>query len=272
MKRASATTDTASNVSWLDPATAVGVLDSYIPPVAHPTSGSVVSTAIVLEVGAEDKARMRLDSSGSTAWGTLAMVPAPTLAAGDRVVVVVDSEGTPYIVGQLGSKLRLSSDPVTGATKLSSEGSLIVESSNGDVELKGKSARVRATETLQLDAGVGQERSTFTLGGALASLSAKAMKLTAKQADVGIATVSYVGAELRSKLDDAKLTVSRLETAAEQIFERSKEVFRTVDELHQLKAGRARTVVKGGYFVRSGHATIEAAEDMKIDGKQINLG
>lgn len=252
--------DAVSNTSWLGTS------------LAHEALSSAVSTAIVLEAGADDRVRVRLDATGSIAWGTIAMAPAPVLVAGDRVVLVVDGEGAAYVLGQLGSKLRLSTHPTTGATKLSSEGSFVVESVGGDVELSGRSARVRATQTLELDAGSGKDRASFTLGGALASLSAKVMKVTAKQADVGIASVSYVGEQLRTKLEDAKLTVSRMETAAEQIFERAKDVFRTAEDLHQLKAGRSRTIVKNGYFVRGGHATIEAAEDMKIDGKQIHLG
>lgn len=263
MKRPLPMNDASSNTSWLG---------AELAPLAQGALTTAVSTALVLEASAEDRVRVRLDATGSITWGTIAMAPAPQLGVGDRVVVAVDGAGAAYILGQLGSKLRLSTDAKTGATKLSSEGSLVVESVNGDVALQGRTARVRATETLELDAGSGKDQATFTLGGALASLSARVMKVTAKQADIGIASVGYVGEQLRTKLDEAKLTVSRMETAAEQIFERAKDVFRTVEDLHQVKAGRSRTIVKNGYFVRGGHTTIEAAEDVKIDGKQIHLG
>lgn len=242
---------------------------------AQQALASAVSTALVLDAGEgvqEDRVRVRLDATGGLRWATIAMSPAPLLVAGDRVVVVVDGEGVAYILGQIGAKLRVSTDAATGATKLSSNAGLVIESSHGDVELAGRNTRVRGSEQVELEAGSGEQRSRFSLGGALASLSARVLAVSARQADVGIASASYVGEQLRSKLDDAKLTVTRLETAAEQIFERAKDVFRTAEDLHQLKAGRSRTVVKNGYFVRGGHATIEAAEDVKIDGKQIHLG
>ena len=66
--------------------------------------------------------------------------------------------------------------------------------------------------------------------------------------------------------------VDRLESRVGTLVERATNAFRQVTDMHQLKAGRLRTLVKGAMQLKTAHATIKTREEIYIDGKQIHLG
>ncbi|MFO0615208.1 MAG: DUF3540 domain-containing protein [Polyangiaceae bacterium] len=78
--------------------------------------------------------------------------------------------------------------------------------------------------------------------------------------------------DVRATLHDVKVVASRIETVADRVFEQARSAFRTILDLHQLRAGRARTVVDAAWELRAGHADVEAKEEVKIDGRAIHLG
>jgi hypothetical protein len=67
-------------------------------------------------------------------------------------------------------------------------------------------------------------------------------------------------------------TACRLETLADTVVSKAKNVYRTVEELTQLQTGRLRTLVKGSWLAKSKNAFLKADEDFKVDGEQIHLG
>ncbi len=56
------------------------------------------------------------------------------------------------------------------------------------------------------------------------------------------------------------------------IIERVGNAYRYVKELHQLKAGRVRSLVKGAIQLKGERMSMLAREDVHIDGTRINLG
>jgi len=64
----------------------------------------------------------------------------------------------------------------------------------------------------------------------------------------------------------------RLETLAETVVSKAKNVYRSVEQLTQLQTGRLRTLVKGSWHASSKNAFLKAEEDFKVDGDQIHLG
>jgi hypothetical protein len=177
-------------------------------------------------------------------------------------VTVTERQGEERIeVRDAEARLVFAIEPATGRVTLSAtSGSLALAAPNGDIELAaGGTVRCRGS-AVELDASES------------ARLTSNELRIGAREADVGIAELRYAGDRLRAKLDQAKLTLGRLETVTERLFERAKKVFRQVEDLHQLKAGRLRTMVERSYVLRSGHADIAATDHVKIDGKQIHLG
>lgn len=64
----------------------------------------------------------------------------------------------------------------------------------------------------------------------------------------------------------------RLETLAETVVSKAKNVYRTVEELTQLQTGRLRMLVKGSCHLKARDAFLKAEQDFKVDGDQIHLG
>jgi hypothetical protein len=154
-------------------------------------------------------------------------------------VTIAERDGVEHIeVRDTRARLVFELDPATGRSVVTvPEGDLGIAVA-GDIEIAaGKSIRWRAADEVRVEAGPAGARSTLRLGAAL-----------------------------------AELVATRVETVADRVFERARSVFRQVDDLYQVRTGRSRTVVKGGFTVESGHASIEAEQEMKIDGKTIHLG
>lgn len=64
----------------------------------------------------------------------------------------------------------------------------------------------------------------------------------------------------------------RLETLAETVVSRAKNVYQTIEELTQLQTGRLRMLVKGNCHLKARDAFLKAEQDFKVDGEQIHLG
>jgi hypothetical protein len=177
---------------------------------------------------------------------TSASLPRRLETRAGAVVSIVEREGEERIeVRDAREKLLIEIDPATGRATVTVPGDLCFAAPNGDIDL--------------------------TAGGAV-RLRGKKLELEAVEGRVGIRDLHVGGVTLQARLDQAKLEVGRLETVADRVFERARSVFRQAEDLYQLKAGRLRELVKGGYAVRAGHASLVADDEVKIDGKQINLG
>ncbi|MBM4360662.1 MAG: DUF3540 domain-containing protein [Deltaproteobacteria bacterium] len=162
-------------------------------------------------------------------------------------------------------------DTVTGrALVRAPSGNLTLEAPEGDIELvAGKTVRCRG-ERVELRAE--RDGAALVLGRELAELTARGFTVAAARAELLFAETKLVGARVAAHLHDARLVAERVETTTERLFERARSVFRKVEELHQLEAGRTRTLVREGHIVKAGHAILKATEEVTIDGERIHLG
>jgi len=136
------------------------------------------------------------------------------------------------------SRLVFELDPQTGRMMLSPTASDLALCAGGNVDIvAGGTLRCRGAEKVLLETGEGEERAALSLRKSLLELSSRTLRV-----------------------------------AATRLFEHAKTAYRRVDELHQLKAGRTRTLVDGGHDIRAGHASMTAREELKLDGTTIHLG
>jgi hypothetical protein len=82
----------------------------------------------------------------------------------------------------------------------------------------------------------------------------------------------FRGNRIEGTFERASLVIGRLETVARTVVEKARNVYRTVEKLAQLKAGRVRTVVDGSHVVRARKTTVHADEDVRIQANKIHLG
>ena len=103
-------------------------------------------------------------------------------------------------------------------------------------------------------------------------LSSPEVKLAAGQAEITIRETTYLGKRLTVTVQQAKQVFEKLETVATRILERATDVYRQVENLQQLKAGRMRVLIKGTCHIKGGRTSIRADDDVKIGGRRIHLG
>jgi hypothetical protein len=233
----------------------------------------------------------------------VAVAGAPPLRPGDRVLVSGEDLEVCYVIGILGEaaperslttrsgasvavtsagglerievrdpedRLLFAYQPETGQGTLSMpKGNLALHAPEGDIELvSGGSVRCQGGKGVALSAGT----SSMTLGRTDVSLSSDQLKLASASAQILFAEASYHGVRFSATVEHARLIVKKLESVVVWLFERARSVFRRVEDLHQLEAGRTRTVVQGTHFVKGKRTVIEAEDDVKLDGRRIHLG
>jgi hypothetical protein len=163
------------------------------------------------------------------------------------------------------------------------EGDLILDAPNGRIDLQaakgiscasGQDVAIKGRRGVRMavegqNAGPDQ---TLALDGDGVQLGVHRMAVTAGRGDVSVARAVYRGQQLDSHIDRARLIYDKLETTARRMWQRSGYFFNHVRDLCQIQTGRMRTLIHGAQHTRSRRTTLIAQEDVRIDGKKINLG
>lgn len=273
--------------------------------VRNPETGSYVRPATVVAsvVGGPLSVVMKHGGEDVRLSAVVALSPAPRLCWGDRVLVTGEDMETCYVIGVLETaagarrvatregaaaevkeedggerievrdaeaRLLFEYRPEAGRGVLSMPtGDLELHAPGGNIDLvSGGSVRVRGGEAVSLSAGA----TSIGVGRESAEISARDLKVASRRADFLVGEAVYRGERLSAAVEQVKTVTRKLETVAGWVFERAKSVFRKVEELDQLEAGRTRTLVEGSATLRAGSAAIEADHDVKIDGSGIHLG
>ncbi len=103
-------------------------------------------------------------------------------------------------------------------------------------------------------------------------LNSPQFSLETGKAELNIADANYQGVRLGASIAQTKLFLGKLNTTVGRLIEKAKNVYRQVDNLNQLKAGRMRTLIKGSYHLKSESINQKAEKEVRIDGDKINLG
>ena len=119
---------------------------------------------------------------------------------------------------------------------------------------------------------LGKLRSALTLQPGTAKVSSPQVDIEAERGNFQVENVRYAGQKLLSKIGQAKLKIDRLESTAATVIARAKNVFQTVEQLSQVKAGRMRTLVDKTFHFKSKKAYLKSEEDYKIKAEKIHLG
>lgn len=119
---------------------------------------------------------------------------------------------------------------------------------------------------------VGKALSAVTLQPRGLKLSGPALDVAAGRAEVHVQEAKCMGKRFLARFGFAQLVLGKLESLSDSIVEKAKNVYRTVEELTQLKTGRLRTVVESSSHFKANQAYFKTTEDFNVDGEKINLG
>ncbi len=230
--------------------------------------------ADVLAVGpAQDRARVRLAGSRDMVgtWAQIAMAGDCELRAGDRALVIGESPSGLYVIGLLRDERRATPSPakltlVGGAyaTTTGPEDKQVLRVFSGRDELVFEYDESGRTARVNVDCG---DIQFVAKRGNIEFVSGQDVVIQGRT--VGIAGASEVRLATGGRV---RLVAERIESMADTVIERAKNVYRVVERLSQLKTGRLRTLVDSTLHLKARRTVVSSDEDCKIAAKQIHLG
>lgn len=165
--------------------------------------------------------------------------------ANDLVLVASDEAGRAWVLAVL--------EREGTTTSLAVEGDLNVRASHGAVRLLARDA---------ID----------VVSGKRLGLSAPESSWSTGALGVMADTVSLVGDALSARFSKARVESTVLESIAERVFQKAQRVFRTVEELDQVRAKRVDYKAEQLLAMHGGSTVVTANELVKVDGEQVHVG
>jgi len=143
----------------------------------------------------------------------------------------------------------------------------ITFASSREILFHGRSIGLTSTRGVCLGVmdTLGKLRSTLTLRQQGVKMDSSEIGIDAERGEFNVEEAKYTGKRLLSKVD-------RLETIAGSVIAKARNIYQTVEELSQVRAGRMRTMVARTFHFKSKKAFVKAEEDYKIKAEKIHLG
>jgi hypothetical protein len=104
------------------------------------------------------------------------------------------------------------------------------------------------------------------------SMLADRMSIGANRGDITISDLSFFGGRLGARLDSISLTARLVTSTVGSLYERLTRVFRKVEELEEVQAGRIELQAKDSLSLHGRHSMMTADQLVKVDGAQIHVG
>ncbi len=137
-------------------------------------------------------------------------------------------------------------------------------------------------QSVNIKGGSGINLGTADSSGAMVSniqMNQRGLKFIAsnlgvitRKASLIVQDLKYRGKKISTTVDSILLIAKRTETIAKQIFEKAKTVYKQIEGLRDIKAGRLKTLVKTTLHVKSQKAYHKAEKSYKINADKIDLG
>jgi hypothetical protein len=165
---------------------------------------------------------------------------------GDTVLVSIGARGEAFVLCVLERAAEV--PPVVGVP-----GGFTLAAGEGAVDVQGRRVNIAATESIGVEAGEVRMRSegeTYIRAGRL----------------------SLAGDVLTKAFETVRTTAGAVERSLGRLVERIANVYRRVDEAEDSRVGRYRLNVTGNMRLRAKNASLEAQEDVAVDGRKIHLG
>jgi hypothetical protein len=223
-------------------------------------------------VTAGDEVVVLSSSEGPVAIARLRSPEAPqqtALADGTRIqsdatsIVVERADGTPLF--------QYSAQAGVGTVTLAAE-AMHIAASAGDLKLSAAGEIHMRGRTLSLRSSMPDTQSGLEISPRQTLLSSQTLALAGESFKLEAGEAELNGGELRSTFKRAVITLSRLESSAEVVVSRARNVYQSVQELLQQEAGTLRTLVAGSAQLKAREVAHRAEEAYKIRAEKIHLG
>ena len=181
------------------------------------------------------------------------------------------------------NELLIEYDPESEKTRINIDsGNLEFMTQNGDIvfnsanniQLNGQNIELAGRSGIRLGVigTLGQFVSSISLRSCITSLDSARLAITARQGEFQLKETRFVSSKFLGKIEDSQLIVGKLSTIAGSITEKAKNVYKTVEQLTQLKTGRMRTLVESTFHLKANKTYMKSQEDFKVKADKIHLG
>jgi hypothetical protein len=236
--------------------------------VVLPSSEGPVAIARLRSPASDQRAAPASDQRAAPATHTLEGSIQP-LRDGTRVhadatsITVERADGTPLF--------RYSAEPGRGTVTLSAE-ALHLAASAGDLTLQAAGEIRMRSRSLSLKSSMPGADAALEIGPRTARLVGRALELAGDTFKLDAAEAELTGGELRSSFKRAVIALERLDSSADVVVSRARNVYQSVQELLQQQAGNLRTLVAGSAQLKAREVSQRADEAYKIRAEKIHLG
>lgn len=205
------------------------------------------------------------------------------LDIGNGAYALVDGESSAFKLFSKRNELLIEFDPESETARINIEsgdlefttgkGDIVLNSAN-NIQLKGQNIELAGQSGIQLGVldSIGQKAASFSLAACQASLNSAKLRVTAQLGEFQLKEARVLSTRFRGKIEDAQLVADRVSTVANTVTEKAQNVYRTVEQLAQLKAGRMRTLVASTFHLKAKKTTMKSQEDFKVNAEKIHLG
>ncbi|MCB2147255.1 MAG: DUF3540 domain-containing protein [Deltaproteobacteria bacterium] len=171
----------------------------------------------------------------------------------------------------------------TGTVKVNvASGNLDFTTTNGsiafhsakDIHMDGDCVAVNARNDIRM--GVrdphGGSGPVMSMKARKMQLVSPVMELTAQRAQLFLQETQIAGKKLIGRIGNIQSISRKIESVADTVMTKAKNVYRTVSELSQLKAGRQRTLIEKTSHMKAQKTIMKSDQDFKIKAEKIHLG
>lgn len=109
-------------------------------------------------------------------------------------------------------------------------------------------------------------------GTSAVQLEGGALRVEAGESDLSLGDARARAGSLRATVESAELTFGTILRSAGRVIDQAENLYQRVSELCEVKAGRLRTLVREGLWMKGEDVTLLANKDVRVDGEHINLG
>jgi Protein of unknown function (DUF3540) len=143
-----------------------------------------------------------------------------------------------------------------------------------DIRLNGNHVALNARHDLHMgvqdpNGGAGPRISMKTRK---MDLTTPVLDLTAQRAQLFLQETQIAGKKMMGRIGDVRFIARKIESVADTVMAKAKNMYRTISELSQLKAGRQRTLIEKTSHMKAQKTIMKSEQDFKVKAEKIHLG
>ena len=207
-----------------------------------------------------------------------------TLKNGAYASVSVNDGAENFQLCSESGELIFEYDPETGKSRLNIQsGDLEFVTKNGNINfISEKDICFTSKQSIEMGSrygirlaiinAIGRVISSMSLNPGKVKLSGPELGITAQRGEIHIEDSKFIGSNFSGTFKHAKVIAGKLETLANDVIGRAKNVYKTVEELSQLKTGRMRILINSTFHIKAKRSYLKSEEDFKVIADKIHLG